>query len=64
MYVNVNMIPVETVPGTRGGEMGERSGGEGNSMLQCTYIQHNNKINTYYIVCNKYIQLFSKFLKI
>jgi hypothetical protein len=27
MYVNAKMIPVETIPGIRGGEMGERSGG-------------------------------------
>jgi hypothetical protein len=27
MFVNVKMIPVETVPGIRGAEMGKRSGG-------------------------------------
>jgi hypothetical protein len=27
MYINAKMIPVETVPGIRGGEMGQRSGG-------------------------------------
>jgi hypothetical protein len=27
MYVNAKMIPVETVPGIRGGRMGERNGG-------------------------------------
>jgi hypothetical protein len=26
VYVNAKMIPVETVPGIRGGVMGERSG--------------------------------------
>jgi hypothetical protein len=46
MYVNAKMTPVETVPGIRGGGMGEISGG-GNFkydiLLQCTPIQHNNK---------------------
>jgi hypothetical protein len=32
MYINAKMIPVETVPGIRGGEMGERSE-EGNSSV-------------------------------
>jgi hypothetical protein len=27
MYVNAKMLPVETVPGIRGGEMKETSGG-------------------------------------
>jgi hypothetical protein len=27
MYINAKMIPVETVPGIRGGEMKENSGG-------------------------------------
>jgi hypothetical protein len=27
MYVDAKMVPVETVPGIRGGGMGERSGG-------------------------------------
>jgi hypothetical protein len=28
MYVNAKMIPVETIPGIRGGGMKESSGGE------------------------------------
>jgi hypothetical protein len=33
MHVNAKMRPVETVPGIRGGGMGERSGGGGNSSM-------------------------------
>jgi hypothetical protein len=33
MYVNAKMIPVETVPGIRGGRMKEGSGGASLSMI-------------------------------
>jgi hypothetical protein len=40
MYVNEKMRPVETVPGIRGGKMGERSGGRNSSMIYLIYYKN------------------------
>jgi hypothetical protein len=40
VYVNAKMIPVETVPGIRGGGMGERSRGGNSSMIYLIYCKH------------------------
>jgi hypothetical protein len=40
MYVNVEMIPVETIPGIRGREMRESSGWVNSSKIYLTYCKN------------------------
>jgi hypothetical protein len=48
MYVNAKMIPVETVPGIKGGRRGERSRGEWNSSM--IYLIHCKNFCKFYNV--------------